>query len=136
MYDAGWCRCALTIWPGTEAPELFRAHYARLSARSLDGLAYGDVLAGAIILKNKRIGLAVYHSLGVNISGDLVGQRATAFIDDALAWLDAQHGAVGGGRTSPATGRARSRMPLALACGALSWRAQGRCDLARPGTVP
>lgn len=87
--DVGWCRCALTIWPGTEAPELFRAHYARLSARSLDGLAYRDVLAGAIILKNKHNWLAMYHSLGVNISGDLFGQRATAFIDDALAW----HGA-------------------------------------------
>ena len=85
MYDVGWCRCALTIWPGTEAPELSRAHYARLSARSLDGLAYWDVLADAIILKNKRNWLAMYHSLGVNISGDLFGRRATAFIDDAFA---------------------------------------------------
>ena len=89
MYDVGWCRCALTIWPGTEAPDLFRAHYARLSARSLDGLAYWDVLAGAIILKNWRNWLAMYHSLGVNISGDLSGRRATAFIDDALVWLNA-----------------------------------------------
>lgn len=60
-----------------------------LSARSLDGLAYWNVLAGAIILKNKRNWLAIYHSLGVNISGDLFGRRATAFIDDALAWLNA-----------------------------------------------
>jgi len=48
-----------------------------------------DVLAGAIIVKNKRNWLAMYHSLGVNISGDLFGQRATAFIDDALACLNA-----------------------------------------------
>ena len=67
----------------------FPAHYARLSARSLDGLAYWDVLAGAIILKNWRNWLAMYHSLGVNISGDLSGRRATAFIDDALVWLNA-----------------------------------------------
>lgn len=88
-YDVGWCRCALAIWPGGGAPELFGAHYARLSPRSLDGLAYWDMLAGAIILQRKPNWLAMYHSLGVNISADQLGHGAAAFIDDALARLSA-----------------------------------------------
>lgn len=89
LYDIGRCRCALAIWPGGEAPELFRGHYARLSTRSLDRLAYWDVLAGAINLKYQGNWLAMYHSKDVNIGADQFRQRATAFIDDALTQLDA-----------------------------------------------
>lgn len=89
LYDIGRCRCALAIWPGGEAPELFRAHYARLSRRSLGGLAYWDVLAGAINLMYEPKWLAMYRRQDVNIGADLFRQRAAAFIDAALTQLNA-----------------------------------------------
>lgn len=89
LYDIGRCRSALAIWPGGEAPGLFRGHYARLSTRSLDGLAYWDALAGAINLKYQGNWLTMYHSKDVNIGASQFRQRATAFIDDALTQLGA-----------------------------------------------
>ena len=88
LYDVGRCRCALATWPGGEAAELFLAHYARRSGRPSDGLACWDVVAGAMILSNRHDWMAMYHSLGVNLSAELISQRIAAFIDAALTRLD------------------------------------------------
>jgi hypothetical protein len=89
LSDIGRCRGALAVWPGGEAPELFREHYARLSGRSLDGLAYWDLMAGAVTLRHGGDRTAVvYQDQGVDISGELIVQRAASFVDAALGQLE------------------------------------------------
>ena len=90
LSDIGRCRGAIAVWPGGEAPELFRDHYARLSRRSLDGLAYWDSRRRAPSASSTAgDGTAVlYQDQGVDISGELILHRAASFVDTALGQLE------------------------------------------------
>lgn len=87
LSDVGRCRGALAIWPAGDAPDLFLAHYTRLTARRTDGLPYWDLLAGAITLQAGSLGVALHQSWGAPINADTLNQRAAAFVDAALARL-------------------------------------------------
>jgi len=84
LSDLGRCRCALAIWPGDDAPERLLDHYAATTMRSTDGLAYWDVLSGAISVEHGGDWLAMYRDLDVAVDADVIRHRSNAFLREAL----------------------------------------------------
>jgi aminoglycoside phosphotransferase (APT) family kinase protein len=89
LSDVGRCRCALAIWVGASAADLFARHYAELTGRPLDGLFYWDIVSGAITVEQARPWTdpqwsTVYGGLGGDLDPDLARRRAIAFLDTAL----------------------------------------------------
>lgn len=84
LSDVGRCRAALAVWPGGDAPELFRSHYAEESHRPLDGLAYWDLLAGEITLQNAAAYLPIYTENGIDMDVGHLMARAAWFSNQAL----------------------------------------------------
>ena len=89
LNDLGRLRGATAIWPGGDAPNLLAAAYTKRTGRSLDGLAYWDILTGALTLQSAANGhLHRYlEALQVPLDATQAAERATAFIDNALARL-------------------------------------------------
>ena len=83
LNDLGRLRGALAIRPGGDAPDLLAAAYAARTGRSLEGLAYWDILTGALTLQYAANDHPFLQSLNV----DEIVARATAFVDEALARL-------------------------------------------------
>lgn len=92
LNDIGRLRAAIAIWPGGDAPDLLAAAYAERSGRSLEGLAYWDLLAGALTLQGAENGHVPRYleALQVPLKATEVTTRATAFIDTALARLESR----------------------------------------------
>lgn len=87
LSDVGRCRAALAVWPGGAAGAQFTAGYASLTGRSLDGLAYWDVLSGAVSLLYEQRWMSIYRSLGLSLEPGLARLRLLTFIDAALKRL-------------------------------------------------
>jgi aminoglycoside phosphotransferase (APT) family kinase protein len=87
LNDIGRLRAAVALAPGGTTPDLVAATYAELSPVSLEGLAYWDLLAGAITWGDAVSGrIAPYlGEVKDSISPTEITRRAAAFVDAALA---------------------------------------------------
>ncbi|NKB66073.1 MAG: phosphotransferase [Candidatus Latescibacteria bacterium] len=87
LNDLGRLRGAIAVWPGGEAPDLLATAYAKRTGRSLDGLAYWDILTGSLTLQGAANGHLHRHLevLQIPLDASQAAERATAFIDAALA---------------------------------------------------
>jgi aminoglycoside phosphotransferase (APT) family kinase protein len=87
LNDLGRLRCAAAIRPGGDAPDLIATAYAARTNKALDGLAYWDVLAGAITL---QVGgrHPLYEMGNMPLDPGEVDLRATGFVDRALARIN------------------------------------------------
>ena len=84
LNDVGRLRAAVAIHPGGDAPDLVATAYAERTGRSLEGLAYWDILAGALTLPNAT----AWHHIDRVLEGPLdaadVATRAATFMEAAL----------------------------------------------------
>jgi Ser/Thr protein kinase RdoA (MazF antagonist) len=87
LNDLGRLRGAIAIRPGGDAPDLLAAAYAARTGRSLEGLAYWDILTGALTLRESANRHPLYEASQESLEATEVAARTTAFIDTALARL-------------------------------------------------
>ncbi|MCH8978476.1 MAG: aminoglycoside phosphotransferase family protein [Armatimonadetes bacterium] len=90
LNDIGRLRAAVAVWPGGNAPDLVATAYEERSGRSLEGLAYWDLLAGAVTWEAAMNGRVAPYLEGMkdSISTPEVAERASAYVDAALARIE------------------------------------------------
>ncbi len=85
LSDVGRCRAALSIWPGGEAPDLFRDHYARMTGRPMQGLALWDLFSAYLSLQSGPNLLSIYDVADVELTTGLAMARIGALANRAAA---------------------------------------------------
>lgn len=85
LSDVGRCRAALCVWPGGEAPDLFRDHYARMTGRPMQGLALWDLFSAYLSLQSVRNLMPMYDVAGVELTVEVAMARVSALADRAAA---------------------------------------------------
>jgi hypothetical protein len=85
LSDVGRCRAALSVWPGGQAPDLFRDHYARMTGRPMRGLALWDLFSAYLSLQSGRNLMSIYGVAGVELTAEVAMARVSALADRAAA---------------------------------------------------
>jgi len=85
LSDVGRCRAALCVWPGGEAADLFRDHYARMTGRPMQGLALWDLFSAYLSLQSVRNLMSMYDVAGVELTVEVAMARVSALADRAAA---------------------------------------------------
>jgi aminoglycoside phosphotransferase (APT) family kinase protein len=85
LSDVGRCRAALTVWPGGEAPDKFRDHYARMTGRSTNGLALWDLFSAYLTLHLGRYWTLVAQVADVELTAEQAKAHIIALTDRAVS---------------------------------------------------
>jgi Phosphotransferase enzyme family len=85
LSDVGRCRAALSVWPGGQAPDWFRDHYARLTGRPMQGLALWDLFSAYLALESGPTLMSIYDAAGVGLTVEVAMARLGALADRAAA---------------------------------------------------
>jgi len=85
LSDVGRCRAALSVWPGGNAPDLFRDEYARMTGRSMEGLAVWDLFSACLTLQIGGYWLLVPGVESAVLTVEQAKTRVSAFGDRAAA---------------------------------------------------